>query len=143
MTLTKFKTDADSMFVKFPYPLGILQEVIFSDQNLNFINLDRGRYEILLPADFDELWQNTFTIRWNMSLDQLQPAPPIHEGFRVNLQGLIPLESYMLTIVLGPDCGYEYIEDPQERERLHFHWDPVEPPAMNLGRCGLMVRKSQ
>ncbi|MHC4266193.1 MAG: hypothetical protein ACYSUK_09705, partial [Planctomycetota bacterium] len=143
MTLTKFKTDASSIFIKLPYSQGILQEVIFSEQSLDFIDLDRGRFEILLPADFDELWQNPFTIRWTMSLDELEPAPPMHEGFRVNLQGMIPLESYMLTIVLEPDCGYEYIKDPQERERLHFSWDPVEPPSMNMGNCGLMVRENQ
>jgi hypothetical protein len=143
MTLTKFETDASSIFIKLPYSQGILQEVIFSEQSLDFIDLDRGRFEILLPVDFDELWQNPFTIRWSMSLEELVPAPPLHEGFRVNLQGLIPLESYMLTIVLEPDCGYQYIDNPQERERLHFSWDPVEPPSMNMGNCGLMVRESQ
>ncbi|MHC4151584.1 MAG: LolA family protein [Planctomycetota bacterium] len=143
MTLTKFKAGANSMFVKLPYSQGLLLEVIFSEQNLDFIDLGRGRYEILLPADFDALWGNPFTIRWSMSLDQLQSAPPMHEGYRVNLQGLIPLESYVLTIVLEPDCGYEYIENPQERERLHFSWDPVEPPSMNMGNCGLIVREIQ
>ncbi|MHC4759626.1 MAG: hypothetical protein ACYTE8_13340, partial [Planctomycetota bacterium] len=141
MTLTKFETDASSIFIELPYSQGILQEVIFSEQNLDFIDLDRGRFEILLPADFDELWQSPFTIRWSMSLDELEPAEPLHEGYRVNLQGLIPLESYMLTIVLEPDCGYEYIENSQERERLHFHLDPVEPPSMNMGKCGLIIRE--
>ncbi|MFC1737903.1 hypothetical protein ACFL1G_02505 [Planctomycetota bacterium] len=141
MTLTKFETDASSMFVKLPYSQGILQEVFFSEQDLDFIDYGRGCYEIILPPDFDALWQNPFALRWSMSLDQLQPAQPTHEGFRINLQGLIPLESYILTIFLEPDCGYEHIGYPNNTEITPFSSDQFEPPTMNMGSCGLLIRE--
>jgi hypothetical protein len=149
MTLTKFKTGAGSMFVKLPYSEGVLQEVLFSEQNLDFIDLGRGRFEILLPADFDALWQNPFSIRWSISLDELSPAIFGHTGYAANLQPLIPVEAYSLTYILPPGCGYEHTLDPDKTKITPFRFnrnrefEKDRSPTMNLGACNLLIREIQ
>ncbi|MHC5076256.1 MAG: hypothetical protein ACYTFM_07495 [Planctomycetota bacterium] len=144
MTLTKYKTGVGSMFVKLPYSQGILQEVFFSEQNLDFIDLGRGIYEILLLPDFNELWQNPFSIRWSISIDELSPAILGYTGYAANLQPLIPVESYSLTYILAPGCGYEHASDPNKVEITPFSTtEQMDSPQMNLGRCNLEIREIQ
>jgi len=131
------------MYIKLPYAEAVLRSVTLDDQEIPFTQLAGNRYEIsLLP---DKLGQSGMNLKcsWTVKMDALERT---EDGFRVKLQGLIPVTGFALTGVLDENCGFEfiakYVKDPSSRSLNSFTRDETAPPAMDMGTCLLPVRKS-
>jgi hypothetical protein len=137
ITLTQMPQGADSMYIKLPYAGGMLESVILNNTELSFNELIQGRYELELPADV-ALENLEIECIWSMPLETLTK---VDYGYRINLQGLIPVEGFVLTIVLEPDCGLEYTKDPSQSRIVPFRGAEFSRITMDLGSCGLLVQK--
>jgi len=142
ITLTKASQDANSIYVKLPYAGAALQSVTLDDEEVPFDHLIKDRYEVnLLP---DKLNQNQMSLKcsWVVNMDAIEKAD---YGYRLKLQGLIPVTGFKLTAVLEEDCGFEfpakYASDPSVRSLNLFTRNDTAPAGMEFGTCGLPVNK--
>jgi len=140
--LTKVPQNADSMYIQLPYAGAVLRSVTLDDQEARFTALVRDRYEIPLPADKPAQGKMNLTCSWAVSLEALEKT---QDGYRMKLQGLIPVTGFALTAVLEEGCGLEftgkYMSDPSAKSVSPFTRDDTAPPAMDLGTCLLPVKK--
>jgi hypothetical protein len=112
ITLTQMPQGADSMYIKLPYNTGMLESVILNNTDISFNELIQGRYELELPADI-ALENLEIECIWSMPLETLTKGD---YGYRINLQGLIPVEGFELSVVLEPDCGLKLSKDPSQTQ---------------------------
>jgi hypothetical protein len=143
ITLIKVPQNAGSMYVKLPYAGAVLRSVTLDDQEIPFTALVRDRYEIHLPPDKLAQSKMNLTCSWAVSMEALEKT---EDGYRIKLQGLIPVTGFTLTAVLEEDCGLKfptkYVNDPTVRSLNLFTRNDTAPAGMNLGTCGLPVNKS-
>jgi hypothetical protein len=137
ITLTKMPQNAGLMYINLPYSSAVLESVILDDKEVPFSMVTRDRYELELPAE--NLLEGLEPVEcfWSMPLEALVK---VDYGYRIRLQGLIPVESFVLTTVLEPDCGLEYTKDPSQTQTIPFSWK-AKSPKMHFGSCGLLVQK--
>jgi len=143
ITLIKVPQDTDSMYIKLPYAGAVLRSVTLDDEEIPFTALTKDRYEIRLPMDKLGQGKMNLTCSWVVSMEALEKED---DGYRLKLQGLIPVTGFALTAVLEEDCGFEfaakYASDPSVRSLNLFTRNDTASPGMNLGTCGLPVNKS-
>ncbi len=142
ITLIKVPPDTDSMYVKLPYSNAVLESVTLDDEEIPFTQLVKDRYEIHLPVDKLSRDQTSLKCSWAVSLEALEKA---EDGYRIKLQGLIPVTGFTFTVVLEEDCGFEfaaYANDPSVRSLDLFRLNDTASPMTDLGTCGLAVNKS-
>ena len=138
ITLTWTPQGADSMYIKLPYAGGMLESVILNNTELLFNELIQGRYELELPAD---VALENFEIEciWSMPLETLTK---VDNGYRINLQGLIPVEGFELSVVLEPDCGLKFSKHPSQTQMNLFKSNSTLSFSDNTS-CGLPVEVSE
>ncbi len=143
LTLTKVPQDTASMYIKLPYPGAVLRSITLDGQEIPFTALVRDRYEIHLPADKPAQGKMNLVCSWAVSMESLEKT---EDGYRVKLQGLIPVTGFSLTAVLEEGCGLQftgkYVSDPSAKSLSPFTRDDAAPPAMDMGTCLLPVKKS-
>ena len=138
ITLTQMPQGADSMYIKLPYTNGMLESVILNNTGLSFNEFIKGRYELELPAD--NLLENIeIECIWSMPLETLTK---VDYGYRINLQGLIPVEGFELSVVLEPDCGLKFSTDPSQTQMTLFKSIGTLSFSDN-DSCGLLVDVNQ
>jgi hypothetical protein len=115
----------------------VLESVILDDKEVPFNMVAKTRYELELPAE--NLLEGLAPIEciWTMPLEALVK---VDNGYRINLQGLIPVEGFALTVVLELDCGFEYTKDTSKTQTSPFSGN-FKSPEMHFGSCGLLVQK--
>ncbi len=142
ITLTKAPQDADIIYIKLPYSDAALESVRLDDVEIPFTHLVRNQYGISLPPD--KLGQNEMNIKcsWAVNMAALEKAD---FGYRLKLQGLIPVTGFKLTAVLEENCGFEfsakYASDPSVRSLNLFTRNDTAPAGMEFGTCRLPVNK--
>jgi hypothetical protein len=138
ITLTKMPQNPSVMYVRLPYSSAVLESVILDDKEVPFSMVANVRYELELPVE--NLLEGLAPIEciWSMPLEALVK---VDYGYRIRLQGLIPVEGFVLTIVLEPDCGFEYTKDPSQTQIIPFRADEFSSIVMDFGSCGLPIRK--
>ena len=142
ITLIKAPQDARSMYIRLPYAGAVLRSVTLDDEEIPFTALTKDRYEVSLPPD--RLGQSEMNLKcsWVVNMDALEKAD---SGYRLKLQGLIPVTGFALTAVLEEDCGFEfpakYASDPSVRSLNLFTRNDTAPAGMEFGTCGLPVNK--
>jgi len=143
ITLIKAPQDARSMYIRLPYAGAVLRSVTLDDEEIPFTALTKDRYEVSLPPDRLGQGKMNLTCSWVVSMEALEKED---DGYRLKLQGLIPVTGFALTAVLEEDCGFEfpakYASDPSVRSLNLFTRNDTASPGMNLGTCGLPVNKS-
>jgi len=143
MTLIKMPQDTNSMYIKLPYAGAVLESVTLNDEEIPFTQLIKNRYEIRLPLDKLDQSKMNLTCSWVVNMEALEK---VDNGYRVKLQGLIPVTGFTFTTVLEEDCGLEfaaeYVKDPSVRSLDSFTRKDTAPPAMDLGACVLPIKKS-
>jgi len=138
ITLTKMPQDASSIYIKLPYSCGVLESVTLNEQELPFSQVIKGRYELELPTENLLEGQASIECIWKMPLEALTK---VDYGYRINLQGLIPVEGFTLSVVLEPDCGFKYSKDPSQTQITLFKTNKLLS-MMDNASCGLPVDKS-
>jgi len=138
ITLTKMPQDASVMYIKLPYTCGLLKSVILDGEEILFSQVIKGRYELELPAENLLEGQTSIECVWSMPLEVLVK---VDYGYRIRLQGLIPVEGFKLTVVLEPDCGFKYSKDPSQTKITLFKTNKLLS-MMDNASCGLPVDKS-
>ena len=138
IALTKMPDETDVMYVKLPYPSGVMESAMVDDKPVAFNQVRRGQYE--LEIGFDKLRQGQPRIlcTWTMPMGKLLKAD---YGYRINLQGLIPVEGFMLTVVLDPDCGFKFTKATSVTETVPFRADKLSSTVMDIGSCGIHIQK--
>ena len=138
ITLTWTPQGADSMYIKLPYAGGMLESVISNNTELPFNELIKGQYELELPSD---VALENFEIEciWSMPLETLTK---VDNGYRINLQGLIPVEGFELSVVLEPDCGLKFSKHPSQTQMNLFKSNSTLSFSDNTS-CGLPVEVSE
>jgi len=138
ITLTKMPQNPSVMYVSLPYSSAVLESVILDDKEVPFSMVAKVRYELELPVE--NLLEGLATIEciWSMPLEALVK---VDYGYRIRLQALIPVEGFVLTIVLEPDCGFEYTKDPSQTQIIPFQGDEFSSIVMEFGSCGLLIQK--
>jgi hypothetical protein len=130
------------MYIKLPYPGAVLESVTLDEQEIPFAHLIRDRYEINLPMDKLDQSELNLTCSWVVNMDALGKAD---YGYRISLQGLIPVTGFKLTAVVEEDCGFEfipkYVSDPTVRSMNLFTRKDAASADMELGTCGLPVKE--
>jgi hypothetical protein len=139
LTIDKIPTDAAKIVICLPYAVGKLQSAKINEDELQYNDLGKGKYELTLPVNWTGSDKKTIEVVWTIPLDSLERGAG---GFRAELSGLIPLTSYSLDLVLEDGCGYENMQDASLRQTHHFSCSV--PKAMkHFGSCGLMIQKSK
>jgi len=138
ITLTKMPQNPSAMYVKLPYSSAVLESVMLDGKRVPFSGVTKDRYELELPAE--NLLEGLARIEcvWSMPLEALAK---VDYGYRIRLQGLIPVEGFVLTAVLEPDCGFEYSKDPSQTQIIPFRGDKFSFIVMDFGSCGLLIQK--
>jgi len=138
ITLIQMPQGADSMYIKLPYTGGMVESVILNNTELPFNELIKGKYELELPAN---VALENFEIEciWSMPLETLTK---VDNGYRINLQGLIPIEGFELTVVLEPDCGLKFSKRPSQTQMTLFKSNGTLSFSDNAS-CGLAVEVSE
>lgn len=143
ITLTSVPQNAGPMYIKLPYAGAVLRSVILEGREIAFTPLTKDRYEVHLPPE--KLGQSGMNLKcsWVVRMDALEKT---EDGYRVKLQGLIPVTGFTFTGVLEENCGFEfagqYVKDPSVRSLDSFTRNDTAPPAMDMGTCLLPVKKS-
>ena len=143
ITLTKVPQATDSMYIKLPYSGAVLESVTLDDEEIPFAHLIRDRYEVNLPLGKLDQSEMNLKCSWVVNMEALKK---VDYGYRINLQGLIPVTGFKLTAVLEGDCGLEfatkYVNDPSIRSLDLFIQDEMASAKMQMGTCLLPVNKS-
>jgi len=138
ITLTKMPQNPSVMYVKLPYSSAVLESVMLDGKEVPFSGVTKDRYELELPVE--NLLERFAPIEciWSMPLEALVK---VDYGYRIRLQGLIPVEGFVLTAVLEPDCGFEYSKDPSQTQITLFKTNKLLS-MMDNASCGLSIQKS-
>jgi len=143
ITLTKAPQDANLIYIKLPYSDAALESVRLDDEEIPFTHLVKNQYGISLPPDKRGQSEMNIKCSWAVNMDALEKAD---FGYRLKLQGLIPVTGFKLTAVLEENCGFEfpakYASDPSVRSLNLFTRNDTAPAGMEFGTCGLPVNKS-
>jgi len=141
-SLTIVKTPADSakIPISLPYSTGKLESVKIGEAVLSYDDLGKGKYEVVLPAEWMTLNNRTIEVVWTIPITSLKRGVG---GFRAELSGLIPLTSYWLDVILEDNCGYENTTDTNVREIHPFNMNNPDQARAYFGSCQLMIKKSQ
>lgn len=139
ITLTKMPPDISVMYIKLPYTCGVLESAKLNNEEILFSHVMKGRYELELPFENLREGQASIECIWSMPLEALVK---VDYGYRINLQGLIPVTGFKLTAVLEKDCGFEYTKDPSIRSLDLFRAGKMTSAKMVMGSCGLPVNRS-
>jgi len=138
ITLRRWPQDAAVMCVNLPYAAGELKSVAIGDTFVQFSQVDEGQYEFELPLEILSTNQIEMQYRWVVSLDTLEQT----EGdYRAAIQALVPVVDYRLTVVLQPDCGFEFVEDSDQGWQVLFTWDGTRPRT-HFGSRGMGIQRS-
>jgi hypothetical protein len=115
--LTKIPQDTSVMYIKLPYSEAMLKSVTVDGKSVPFSGVTEDGYELELPAS--NLAEDLTCIEciWNLPLEALTK---VDNGYRVRLQGLIPVEGFELTAVLDPGCGFEHSKNPSKTQMNLF-----------------------
>ncbi|MBN2590184.1 MAG: hypothetical protein JXA96_10005 [Sedimentisphaerales bacterium] len=137
ITLTKISQDANVMYIKLPYASATLDSVILNDEQIPFGKIIDDRYELFLPIS--ELQKGTSIVEcaWSLPLETLKTEDG---GYRTKLQGLIPVESFELSTVLEPGCGFEHSLDPSKSQVNYFKTSSFFSLSES-GSCGFLMKK--
>jgi hypothetical protein len=76
--------------------------------------------------------------QWHLSLDELNFE---HGYYETTLQSLVPVVSYYLKVGVDPNSGFELTGKTEGIWSTPFFQGIVDPPATNLGACGLTIQK--
>jgi hypothetical protein len=138
ITLTKIPQNTSVMYVKLPYSGGVLESVKLDGKSIPFSGVTKDRYELELPAE--NLSEGLARIKciWSVSLDAFAK---VDNGYRIRLQGLIPVEGFELTTVLEPGCGFEYSKAPSQTQMTLFKTKGTLS-MMDNASCVLPIQKS-
>ena len=139
ITLTKMPPDISVMYIKLPYTCGVLESAKLNNEEILFSHVIKGRYELELPFENLREGQASIECIWSMPLEALAK---VDYGYRINLQGLIPVTGFKLTAVLEKDCGFKYTKDPTIRSLDLFRAGNMASAKMVMGSCGLPVNRS-
>jgi hypothetical protein len=126
------------MYVKLPYSSAVLESVILDGKEVPFNVVTKVRYEVELPAENLHEGMGPIECIWSMPLEALEK---VDYGYRIRLQGLIPVQGFVLTVVLDPDCGFEYTKDPSQTQMTPFRANESSSPVTEFGFCRLPIRK--
>jgi len=139
LTLTKMPHDATVMYIKFPYTAGTLVSASVDSAEIVSSQVAKGRYELELPSD--NMLHGSAEIKciWTMPLETLTR---VKNGYRIRLQGLIPVEGFRLTAVLEPGCGFEYTKHPSQDRMTLFETTKLLA-ITGSASCGLPIRRSK
>jgi hypothetical protein len=132
------------MTVALPYGDADILSVKLGDLPLTFHKSQWSRrYDVNIPAEKINAGQIEMNLLWSIPLDKLEKAS---YGYRAELASLIPTSGYKLTIVLDPDCGYLFADEPSKTELLVFSRDttdkPDSEPKTYFGSCAIPVTKT-
>ena len=136
ITLMKIPQDTNIMYVKLPYPDGVLESVMLDGKSIPFSGVNKNRYELELPTT--NLTEGLTHIKciWNLPLEALTK---VDKGYRIRLQGLIPVEGFELTAVLDPDCGFEHLKNPS-KTRMNLFKTVGQLSMSDNASCLLSIR---
>jgi hypothetical protein len=138
LTLMKGPQDVSVMPITLPYATGVLTSASLGDTPVPFEPAGAGQYKLHLPLDKLLAGQTKVTCQWTLVLEDLGTASQ-----NVPLKSLVPVVSYKLTVTLDPDSGWEYVKDPSQSSWVPFSQGIVDPPATDLGTCGLGLQKGK
>ncbi len=137
--------DTNTMSVNLPYSNGILESVTLGGTELPYRQVTKGQYEIELALKQIVDGQTNIEFIWTFPLRTLKQ---VVDGHRAELRSLIPVVSYKLTVILEPDCGFEYTKDPGRREFFGYHvrrtshlGDSLPAEIIDGHSCELPIRK--
>jgi len=127
------------MYIKFPYTAGTLVSASVDSAEIVSSQVAKGRYELELPSD--NMLHGSAEIKciWTMPLETLTR---VKNGYRIRLQGLIPVEGFRLTAVLEPGCGFEYTKHPSQDRMTLFETTKLLA-ITGSASCGLPIRRSK
>lgn len=124
--------------VNLPYQAGVLNKVLYLDQEVSFTNQGKTQYRIDLPTQDFNLGNSHFTCIWTLPLTALQPLD--NGDYQVRLQGMMPILNYGLTLELGENCGFVNAQEPDKKSWKPFFIQNNLKPSHSLGTCGLGIR---
>lgn len=122
-----------------PYPEGTVQSVTVEGQRVQFETRRGGEFAVTLLVRDGRPCGDNVVVNWAVPLDLLAAGDGT---YRAELRGLLPVTHLSLTVVLDPDCGYEFERHPS-RERLRVFSRGGGRPVLNAGSCGLCIRRQQ
>ena len=117
ITLMKIPQDTSIIYIKLPYSSAVLESVMLDGKSIPFSGVTKDRYELELPATNLAEGLTRIECIWNLPLEALEK---VDKGYRIRLQGLIPVKGFELTAVLEPDCGFEYSKKPSKTQMTLF-----------------------
>jgi membrane protease YdiL (CAAX protease family) len=136
--VTKSPREPGLMVISLPYTEAEIRSVTLDGATAPFECVEDGRYEIEFPGN-EAVEDGMLEVVWGCPFEVLDRGD---QGYRATLQGLIPVTSFSLTVVLDEDCGFEATEDPSLRQVCPFRANYVRP-ELNLGSCGIWVRRKK
>jgi len=139
ITLTQIPQDTSIMYIKLPYSEAVLKSLTVDGKSIPFGGVTNDRYELELPTT--NLTEGVTRIEciWNLPLEALKK---VDNGYRIRLQGLIPVEGFELTAVLDPDCGFEHLKNPSKTQMNLFKTVGQLSMSDNAS-CLLSIRNSK
>jgi hypothetical protein len=139
ITLTKIPQNTSIMYIKLPYSSAELKSVTVDGKSIPFSGVTNDRYELELPATNLAEGLTRIECIWNLPLEALKK---VDKGYRVRLQGLIPVEGFELTAVLDPDCGFEHSKNPS-KTRIPLFKTVGQLSMSDNASCLLSIRNSK
>jgi membrane protease YdiL (CAAX protease family) len=138
IVLTKSTEEPGAMSVSLPYAEAEIRSASIDGAIATFERVEDGRYEIEFPGT-EAVEDGTLEVVWGCPFEVLDCGD---QGYRATLQGLIPVVSFSLSVVLDEGCGFEATEDASLRLVCPFRANYVRP-EFNLGSCGIPVREKR
>ncbi len=167
ISLTRWRWDRSAMVITMPYDNARLESVTYSgtvkelqdskivsipysNRVLPHRKLTQGKYELELPEkffypSFDPL-HRTIDVVWSLPLETLEAGEgekdPKWGPYRVRLGGLIPVNSFVLKVVVEPDCGFEIVGGGTNTETIPFWSFRGDDTYKTVwGSCSLCIQK--
>jgi len=137
IALVKSPETAEAMEVVLPYPEAQIVSVTIDDATVGCSHVGEGTVEVDFSGS-QRLPNATMEVVWTLPLELLSEGD---EGYRARLQGLIPITSFSLTVVLNEGCGFEATDDPSLKRMRPFFSSGYRSPQRVLGSCGIPILK--
>ncbi len=167
ISLTRWRWDRSAMVITMPYDNARLESVTYSgtvnelqdgkivsipysNRLLPHRKLTQGKYELELPEKFlypdSNPLHRTIDVVWSLPLETLEVGEGEQDSewgpYRVRLRGLIPVNSFVLKVVVEPDCGFEIVGGGTSTETIPFWSFRGDDTYKTVwGSCSLCIQK--